>query len=421
MKKEKWLIGEIDRWHEMEIVSEETASILKGMYKPKKSIGFLTVLLSVVGCLLIGMGIVLLSANNWWYELPLAVRAVIGFMPLVISQIIVIYVLRFKRNSTAFREGAALLNMAGIFAVIALVGQIFHLPGDFTNNLLLCGILSCPVMLMLDAISPLIIFYWTALNGGIFYDKEIGIVIAFVMFLVGAVYALKKCRRISGSSTYLSFITVFSGFMLILLSALRCGDEMSIAIGAYTLILLASSTIFSGGEGVFEVMGRLGFLIMTSVCTYSGLWEYSYDFDGILFLVLTMVLVLFALLLSIRSIKLKTYDLFLTASLLTLVLRIVWAGAGLNNAPFDTLCMIIFNIILLCVSVWYLVTGAKKVNMYNANTGMIMLCTLIVMRFFDSQMPLYIRGIVFLTIGAGFLLFNLYLSKSKKRMKGDSV
>lgn len=421
MKKEKWLIGEIDRWRELELITDETATTLKGMYTPKKGVGFLTVLLSVVGCLLIGMGIVLLSANNWWYQLPVAARTVIGFMPLVISQGVVVYVLKKKQSSIAFCEGAALINMACVFTVVALVGQIFHLPSDFTNYLLKCGILSAPVMLMLDAVSPLIIFYWTAINGGIFYNEEIGTVIATIMFIVGAVYALKKCRRRGGVATYLSFITAFSGFLLILLSGSNNGCDISVALSAYILILLTAASCFSGCEGVFEVLGRLGFLIMTSVFTYSWVWNFRNDFESKVFLLLTAVLVLLGLALVVLNIKRKRYDLFAMAALLALILRVVWFGVRLEETPLVPIFAILFNIVLLVVSVWYLVMGAKKVNLYDANTGMIMLCTLIVMRFFDSELPIYARGIAFLTIGAGFLLFNLYLTKSKKRIKGDSV
>ena len=136
MKKEKWLLKEIESWQESQIISEETANTLRTMYQPEKSIGLLIVLFSIIGSLLIGMGMVLVSANNWWYSLPIGIRAFIGFLPLLISQGVVFFTYKFKMNSTAFRESSALLNMAGVFASIALVGQIFHIPGDFTNYLL---------------------------------------------------------------------------------------------------------------------------------------------------------------------------------------------------------------------------------------------------------------------------------------------
>ena len=49
MKKEKWLLKEIESWQTSEIVNEETANKLKSMYQPKKSIGLLIVLFSIIG------------------------------------------------------------------------------------------------------------------------------------------------------------------------------------------------------------------------------------------------------------------------------------------------------------------------------------------------------------------------------------
>ncbi len=421
MKKEKWLLKEIESWKENKIVSEETADRLKNMYKPKKSISLLMVLFSVIGSLLIGMGIVLVSANNWWYSLPIAIRAFIGFLPLLISQVIVLFVFRYKMNSTAFRESAALLNMAGVFGSIALVGQIFHLPGDFTNYLLVCGVLFLPTMLTMNALSPLIIYYWTAINGGIYFSDGIGIIISVIMFAIGAVFALNKCRVKNGKSVYLSLITVISGFVLILVSALEGNCDLSIVLYGYALLLLSASPILKGSEDVFLTTGRICFLILTFIVTYQGLWGYKAEFDSTTFLIIAILLILFATLLFVKNIIAKKYCPFSIVTFVVLILRVIWCIFGLTEAPFDVIFMVAINIILFALSILCIFEGAKKIDLYNANTGMLTLCTLIILRFFDSELPLSVRGVVFLILGAGFLLFNLYLVKTKKSIKEDTI
>lgn len=421
MKKEKWLLKEIENWQERQIVSEETANTLKAMYQPKKNIGLLIVLFSIIGSLLIGMGIVLVSANNWWHALPLSVKTFIGFLPLFISQLVVLYVYTHKMNSIAFRESAALLNMAGVFASIALVGQIFHLPGDFTNYLLVCGILFLPTMLVMDAISPLIIYYWSAINGGIYFSDELGIVISIMMFAIGALYALKKCRNKGGKSTYLSLITIISAFALILVSALKCDCDLSIILYGFALLLLSSSSMLKGCEDVFSVVGKLCFLILTFVVTYQGLWGYNAEFDSIVFLIMTILVILSAIAFFIKNIIAKKYCLFSIATVALLILRGVWCIFGLTETPFDVILMIVCNLILFVLSIWFIFDGARKIDLYNANVGMVTLCTLIVLRFFDSELPLSARGVVFLILGAGFLLFNLYLVKTKKKIKEETI
>ena len=63
MKKEKWLLKEIDNWREQDIVNEELAKTLRNMYQPKRGISILMILFSIIGSLLIGMGIVQITGG----------------------------------------------------------------------------------------------------------------------------------------------------------------------------------------------------------------------------------------------------------------------------------------------------------------------------------------------------------------------
>lgn len=64
MRKEKWLLNEIDLWIQDNLISEETASVLKDRYSSGKNLNLLMVLFSVIGALLIGTGIILIGAKN---------------------------------------------------------------------------------------------------------------------------------------------------------------------------------------------------------------------------------------------------------------------------------------------------------------------------------------------------------------------
>ncbi len=421
VKKEKWLLKEIETWQQNQIVSEDTAEILKNMYKPKKGISFLMVLFSVIGSLLIGMGIVLVSANNWWYSLPIALKAVIGFLPLVLSELLVLYVYRHKINSVAFKESAAILNMAGVFASFALVDQIFHLPTDFTNYILVCALLSLPTMLIMDAISPLIIYYWAAINGGVCFSEDAGMIIAVLLFSIGAVFALRKCLDKNGKSTYLSLITLSSAITLVFLAAATYEADLTIVLYVFAFLLFASAPLLEGIWGVFETVGRIYFLILTFVLTYSGLWDYRAEFESDVFLIVTIAVAVLALLLTVKNIMDKKYCPFSIAVFAALVCRGIWGIFSLTGALHEFFFTLLFNLILLALSIWCIFDGARKVNLYDANTGMVTLCTLIILRFFDSDLSLVGRGIVFLILGSGFLLFNLYLVKTKKRIKEETV
>ena len=145
MKKEKWLLQEIDLWQQSSIINIETAAVLKERYTPKKNINYLILLFSIIGALLIGTGIILISAKNW-YTFPIFIRVSLAFLPLALSQALAVYVMKFKYENVAWRESVAILMTASVFTVIAIIGQIFHLPNDYGVYILTCGMLSLPVI-----------------------------------------------------------------------------------------------------------------------------------------------------------------------------------------------------------------------------------------------------------------------------------
>jgi uncharacterized membrane protein len=110
----------------------------------------LFIIFSVVGAILIGAGIILISAKNW-YSLPVWFRVVLSFIPLILAQILGVYVFIKRSDSIAWREGVAIFLTLTVFANIALIGQIFHLPGQYGNYILTCGLLSLPAVYVLDA------------------------------------------------------------------------------------------------------------------------------------------------------------------------------------------------------------------------------------------------------------------------------
>ncbi len=424
MKKEKWLLKEIDNWCENEIVNQETADRLKVMYEPKKNINLMLVLFSIIGSALIGMGIVMLSANNWWYAMPIAVRAFIGFLPLLISLAIIFFVYTSKMESQAFRESAALLNMAGVFSSIAIVGQIFHIPGDFTNYLLVCGILFLPSMLVMDAISPLIVYYWTTINGALFFadNPAIDATLSIVLFAIGGVYALRKSGNKGGRSTYLSLITAISALALILVFMIKyAGGDMSFILFGYALLLLSASKQLQNCGDVFAGIGKICYIILMFVLSYQGMWCYRSGFDDNVFLTVTILLISSGLGMFISNAIKKDYCVFSAVVIVSLLVRGIWFILELSSNVAALAFMIIYNVILFAISVMFIFDGVRKFDMYSANIGMITLCVLIVQRFFDSDLQLFVRGLVFLAVGVGFLLFNLYLVKTKKRIKEDAV
>jgi len=422
VKKEKWMLGEIEKWQSEEIINAETAGILKKRYEPKKNTGFLIILFSVIGTLFIGMGVILIGANNWWYSLPVAMRTAIAFLPLVASQALAIYVFKRRMDSTAFREGSAILNMAGVFSSIAIVGQIFHLPGDFTNYIFVCGILSMPTMLVMKAVSPLIIYYWTVLNGGLCLGNEWELAATLTFFAIGAVFAVCNFRSENGKSVYLAWLTLVSGFILLISSSIMGDGEPVILLFSYFALFLAISPMWEKAGQAFRITGTIGTLVMLAICTYGWCWEFVSEFEDITVALMTIVLVAGALYFAFADYrKNRKLNILLIAGIFAIAVRIVWLFAGLTGDISCTVFSVLFNIVMFATGIYFIWDGTKNVSLVSANVGMVTVCTWLVMRFFDSDMSLAVRGVAFLVLGIGFLLFNLRLIKIKKNAKEETV
>jgi uncharacterized membrane protein len=193
MKKEKWLLQEIEAWKSQALIDGDVATALAQRYALEKSPHFLTLMFSIVGSLLIGTGVILILARNWYF-LPFFIRVALAFLPLALSQCAAVYVVRHRIDSPAWREGAAILVTCCVFAAVALVGQTFHLANDYAAYILACGLLSLPMIYILDAAAPLLVYYWAILNWApLALDPSLlGALQVVFLFAAGAAYVYLK-------------------------------------------------------------------------------------------------------------------------------------------------------------------------------------------------------------------------------------
>lgn len=416
VKKEKWMLGEIDSWEKEKIIDAETADVLKAKYTPKKKINLMIVLFSVIGTLFVGLGIVLVGAHNFWYKLPIAARTVIGLLPLVASQIFVLYVFIKRAESLALRESAAMLNVAGVFSSLAIVGQIFHLPSDFTNYILACGILSLPSIILLNAVSPLTIYFWTAINGGLGLVGEWNIPIAIMLCAIGAIYSIFRFSKESARSVYAICITTIAGFVLLWISSLFENFDLLISLPAYFALLISASSIQSRSKKFLEWSGVAGTLICLFTASYKVVWSYIDVTDMALTIVSVVLLIMSVVILS----KKRRFHPVTIGGYILIVLSVVCGLAELNSELYQLAFSIVMNIMLVAIGVYYIRNGAKQISLLQTNVGMLTVCTVIIMRFFDSEMSLGIRGVVFILLGAGFLFVNSRLVKVRKKAKEEN-
>ncbi|MGH7453602.1 MAG: DUF2157 domain-containing protein, partial [bacterium] len=158
----QWLYRELPALVNDGVITGEIAEKLRAYYgdiKEGSKSRIALIIFGVLGALLVGSGIILLLAHNW-DELSRATRTVLSFAPLLIGQALVGWTLLKKRESIAWREGATTFLMLAIGASISLIGQTYHISGDLGKFLLTWMLLSIPLVYLLSATAPAMLYLW---------------------------------------------------------------------------------------------------------------------------------------------------------------------------------------------------------------------------------------------------------------------
>src|SRR4051812_17791367 len=110
----RWLRGQLPELVAGGAISSENARAIERHYesvKPRPNFGF--IILAAVGAALVGAGIILLIAHNW-DEFSRATRTIIAFLPLLIAQALVVFVLLRRNESRPWREVVAIFDVAAV-------------------------------------------------------------------------------------------------------------------------------------------------------------------------------------------------------------------------------------------------------------------------------------------------------------------
>ena len=198
----RWLRAELPTLVSSGTISDENAKAIERYYEASAGGGRKTgvVLLAAVGSILVAAGIVLLIAHNW-DEFSRPVRSVIAFLPLLAAQALSVFVLMRRNESKAWRECAAIFNVATIGTAVSLVSQTYQITGSLANFIFVWLLLSIPLVYLmrttLGAVAYLIgtIFWLFARNEG----RDLNPLYFWMLLLLIIPYFGALYHRIRGS------------------------------------------------------------------------------------------------------------------------------------------------------------------------------------------------------------------------------
>lgn len=412
---------ELDELVTAKVISPEVQQDIRQYYAREKEAqpNKLFAIFGVLGSLLTGLGIILILAHNW-DDFTRATKTIWAFVPLVVGQLFAAYTL-IKKRSNAWKETAAVFLFFAIGASIALVSQIYNIPGEMSSFLLTWILLAAPLVYLLKshAAALLHILFATiyACNVGYFNDDSPYLYVLLLLWLVPYYFTQIKNRPSDNLTGIFNWLLPLS--LLISLGSFMQGTD---EIGFVTYICLFGLLYNIGKLPFFEgqklrkngylILGSLGTVITLLIASFGFMWEHHvYDISSANDLIITIVLGIAALsvlvYLALKK-QLKPFNLFQYAFIAFVLFYILSGVIGEAAA-------ILTNLLILALGIFATEMGARK-NLFSIlNYGLLIITALIACRFFDTDISFVIRGLLFVAIGAGFFGANYFMYKKQQK------
>ncbi|HLA53079.1 MAG TPA: DUF2157 domain-containing protein [Flavitalea sp.] len=428
------LLRDLDELVSRSIITSESAAEISRYYDAKKSSqsGKLTLILAVMGGILLGSGVILVLAHNWEF-INRGVKTLIAILPLLVGQVLCLLALMKHRENRSWMEVTAILLFFGIAATISLISQIYQISGELGDFLLTWMVLALPIVYITG--SSAVSLFIIALATWFVFEKqeyEMGNRLPYPYFLILLCLIpkyLTLLRNVGSSknSFYLHNWFFVLSTMLALGAFIPSGyNEFAWVCSAYISLaglfyLVGKRELFNETRLFLNPFRLVSLPVMVGVLcfwTFAEFWREAAGRPGIgqllreSFTYLCLLIVLIYLIVLLKNIlrTLKTgIDLVTLTPLIFLVCVLL-----LRHAPF--MGIFIFNIWILVTGVIYIYRGTSRDHLGYLNLGLLILATLALIRFFDTNIPFMWRGLMFIASGAGFFILNSMMIRRRKKI-----
>lgn len=428
----RWLYEELPDLMANGILTREQATKMQEYYgeveeKPAFNLGFLVA--GTLGALLVGSGIILIFAYNW-EDLSHTWRTILSFTPLIIAQLFYGYAFFYRRDDVAWAEGTSAFLMLMVAASIALVSQTYHIWGEPETFLWSWMLLSVPLMYLMNSSLVTIIYLigiasWTMQVRGadsVWYWLLLALAIPHL--------GINWCKRTQalrrdalGWTLVLTFIFGWFGTIETHLAEYSLVGTMIVIGGFYALgRIIFSNRAQSFVTRPFQTFSVISAFIFLLILTYDDIRIPDFEPDALVlgynypaWAGITNFIILLLLLAGYIYVIVKGFqDRKIVDHFATLLPVVGFMILIINRAGGQWVGILLANAYLLAWGIFYLLSGIQERRMPWVNIGMFFILALVTVRFFDTNWSNLVKGIIFVILGASFLMTNIILSRRLK-------
>ena len=419
-----WLQSEIQSWVSEGLIDQSTGQLLKSRYAADAtgSRGFS--LLTAIGAIIFGLGVILFFAYNW-QSLPKAAKLAMIFVALAAFHLLGWFTRYKNAEQTNLSEGFHLIGTMLFGAGIFLIAQIYHIDEHYPNAFLVWG----AAALLFGWVLPSAIqgVFATALfcAWGSFeiidFDRQHVLSVALVFFGVLPLAWMLRSRVL------LMFgLVAVIGLALVNISAHVSGDLVVYILFAVGVLLIALSyavarTSFPQSADVLRSVGAAVYgLILFAMTFVRGVVGNIPTLDTQAELMVLWVTLGVAALAWAGMLVYGTKAKFQRTKLLQHGLILLSILVMLVQGAFDLLLSamvfsLIYDAILAAHCVLLIIRGTDNLKWQQVAIGCLVLGALVYARFNDLFESLLMRSLVFVVLGAMLFFIGHLYSKRKLR------
>lgn len=418
----------------------------------------LITVLSILGCLLIGAGVVMIFIK-WWQDFPDLLKLLTCFIPALLGQGFGIYTYIKKKESRAWCEGASVLWMLGVGVTTAILTSITSY--QFVKEELIYIFLAATyfiLMMIFGTVSPLpvvhtlsIIWYeWVIADmriyhvnlnaeGGVSQIVRYCVITLMEAIFIGIVTYISKTLCSKEQSLIRYTFTQWINFAAITAFICMAFERTDLDEGLISLALTAAIIFFAVGHRQKDIISPyrvLGLPVTAAaLCFFSIISYFDLELEKwTSILVLSVGLLPFALFVCEKtkpeSLYLRLYGLLSTGALTLfniLCVMIAFRSPDYYKEPYfgtfkvydffrDALTGLIFPICLGAL-VMLILYGAKERKLLYLNLGFILSCFSVIAKLYLLDLGLIVTGIMLIVCGIVLLTVNLKFSRLREKEK----